>query len=148
MSGRLLTIGYQGTTLAGFVAALRAHGVEVLVDARDVPWSRKPGFSKPSLAPAIEKAGFVYVHLQALGNPAEGRDVARAGRRDEFERVMKTRLDSPDGQDALAEAASLATTRGPICLLCLERDPVCCHRAFVAARLKRRTRLAVRDLFP
>lgn len=145
-SPALFTIGYEGATLDTLIAALAQAGVRTLVDVRDRPYSRKPGFSKPSLSAAMERAGVRYVHLGALGTPAEGRDAARAGRHDVFKRIMKTRLDAAEGQGGLAQAATLAKSQGPICLLCLERDPADCHRSLVADRLKRRTRLPVRHL--
>ncbi|RED22401.1 uncharacterized protein DUF488 [Rhodopseudomonas thermotolerans] len=37
------TIGYEGTDIDRFVATLKAVGVEVLVDVRALPLSRKKG---------------------------------------------------------------------------------------------------------
>ncbi|MBX9699518.1 MAG: DUF488 domain-containing protein, partial [Acetobacteraceae bacterium] len=76
----LLTIGYEAGTQAGLVAALRAAGATVLADVRAIANSRKPGFSKRSLAAALEEAGIAYWHIPALGTPAAGREAARAGR--------------------------------------------------------------------
>ena len=142
----VFTIGYEGATLDTLTAALTSAGVKTLIDVRDRPYSRKPGFSKPSLSTAMERAGLRYVHLGALGTPPEGREAAHAGRRDVFHRIMKARLDATEGQGSLAQAAALAKSQGPICLLCLERDPAACHRSLIADRLMRRTRLPVRHL--
>ncbi len=65
----LLTIGYEGTTLANVLAALRAARTELLIDVRAVASSRKPGFSKNLLAGSLADAGIGYLHLQALGTP-------------------------------------------------------------------------------
>src|SRR4028119_55833 len=78
---RIFTIGYEGATQAELVAALRAAGVERVIDVRAVPLSRKPGFSKNVLAAGLAEAGIGYVHLKALGTPPEGRGGARPGRR-------------------------------------------------------------------
>jgi len=84
MTGRTLyTIGYEKALLKDVVATLAAAGVTTLIDVRDRPISRRPGFSKRQLAAAIEVAGMRYVHLQALGTPPEGR---LAGRRREWDR--------------------------------------------------------------
>src|SRR5579863_6700898 len=70
----LSTIGYEKARLADFIAALRAAGIAAVLDVRDRPISRRPGFSKRQLAAAIEAAGMRYVHLAALGTPPEGRE--------------------------------------------------------------------------
>jgi len=43
---QILTIGYEGTTLADFLATLKAAGVQSLLDIRELPNSRRKGFSK------------------------------------------------------------------------------------------------------
>ena len=50
----LLTIGYEGCTIAGVLAELRAARVGLLIDVRAVPQSRKPGFSKRQLAAGLD----------------------------------------------------------------------------------------------
>jgi len=47
---RVFTIGYEQTTVAELIAALKAAGVERVVDVRALPLSRRPGFSKTALA--------------------------------------------------------------------------------------------------
>ena len=76
----LFTIGYEGTTVGEFLSALQNAGVERVIDIRAVPNSRRPGFSKTPLRNALAEAGIDYVHLRALGTPADGRAAARAGR--------------------------------------------------------------------
>src|SRR6202043_2851868 len=88
----LFTIGYEKTRLPDVLAALAGAGGPVLIDLRDRPISRRPGFSKRQLAAAVEEAGRRYVHLQALGTPPEGRE---AGRRRDWERfcdIVERRL--------------------------------------------------------
>ena len=70
---RIFTIGYEGTTVPEFIAALKQAGVERVIDVRALPLSRRPGFSKSGLKAALEEAGIEYVHLKALGTPADGR---------------------------------------------------------------------------
>ena len=78
----IFTIGYEATTMAEFLAALNEAGVERVIDVRALPLSRRPGFSKSPLRAALAEAGIDYVHLKALGTPADGRSAARAaGRR-------------------------------------------------------------------
>ena len=49
----LATIGYQPATVAGFLEALRAARIELLVDVRAVASSRRPGFAKSRLAATL-----------------------------------------------------------------------------------------------
>lgn len=124
----LFTIGYQGATIAAFIATLTQAGVKTLVDVRAVPASRKPGFSKKGLAAALAERGIAYRHLQRLGTPAEGRNAARAG---DHARMRYIYLEHLDAADAQAEMAMLVdqARESPSALLCFERQPADCHRS-------------------
>lgn len=63
---RIFTIGYEGSTVGEFLAALRKAGIERVIDVRALPLSRRPGFSKTPLRNALAEAGVEYVHLKAL----------------------------------------------------------------------------------
>ena len=76
---KIFTIGYEATTMADFLAALKAAGVERVIDVRALPLSRRPGFSKSSLAASLREVEIDYVHLKALGTPKRGRDAAKKG---------------------------------------------------------------------
>lgn len=130
MSTRIFTIGYEGATQPDFIAALQGAGVEQVIDVRAVPLSRKPGFSKNVLAAGLKEAGIAYVHLKALGTPAEGREAARKGDRATLERVYAGQLARPDAQAEAATMRELAAER-PSVLLCFERDPGICHRTLL-----------------
>jgi hypothetical protein len=54
-------------------------GVERLVDVRELPLSRRRGFSKTALGDALRHAGIEYVHVRALGNPKPNRERYWAG---------------------------------------------------------------------
>ena len=128
MTGRrIFTIGYEGATQPELIAALQKAGVEQIIDVRAVPLSRKPGFSKNILATGLEEAGIDYVHLKALGTPAEGREAARKGRFAEMERIYAEQLDTPEAAAQSAQMIALAEEK-PSALLCFERDPSHCHR--------------------
>ena len=124
---RIFTIGYEGATQPELIAALQAAGVERVIDVRAVPMSRKPGFSKNVLAAGLREAGIDYVHLKALGTPAEGREAARKGRFAEMERIYAAQLETPEAAVQSAQMIALAEDR-PSALLCFERDPAHCHR--------------------
>jgi len=127
---RIFTIGYEGTTMDEFLAALKAAGVERLIDVRALPLSRRPGFSKSPLRAALEEAGIEYVHLKALGTPAEGRSAARAGRHADLERIYAGQLELPEAIVQGAQMIELAEEK-PSALLCFEREPAHCHRTLL-----------------
>ena len=145
MPKTLFTIGYEKARLADVVAALAAAGVATLIDVRDRPISRRPGFSKRQLAAAVEAAGIGYLHLQALGTPPEGRLANRTRDWDRFWGIVDTRLASGEAELALQQAAAVAT-QGASCLLCYEADWRCCHRRRVGEILAERYGFAVRHL--
>ena len=127
---RIFTIGYESTTMDEFLAALKGAGVERLIDVRALPLSRRPGFSKSPLRAALEEVGIEYVHLKALGTPAEGRSAARAGRRAELERVYAGQLELPEAVVQAAQMIELAVQKRSA-LLCFEREPAHCHRTLL-----------------
>jgi uncharacterized protein (DUF488 family) len=124
---RIFTIGYEGATQYEVIAALQHANIELVIDVRAVPLSRKPGFSKNVLAAGLREAGIGYVHLKALGTPPAGREAARKGRWAEMNLIYAEQLETPE---AGAEAARMIALAGekPSALLCFERDPAHCHR--------------------
>jgi len=141
----LYTIGYEKARLADVVAALSAAGVAALIDVRDRPISRRPGFSKRQLAATLEEAGIDYVGLRALGTPPEGRMAGRARQWERFWRIVEDKLATPEAELALQQAAETAR-RTPACLLCYEADWRLCHRRRVAEILAERHGFTVQHL--
>ena len=127
---RIFSIGYEGATVAEFLAALTRAGVGRVIDVRALPLSRRPGFSKSPLRAALVEAGIDYVHLKALGTPAEGRAAARAGRHQDMARIYAGQLELPEAMVQAAQMLELAAER-PSALLCMEREPAECHRTLL-----------------
>lgn len=149
MSGTLYTIGYEKARLADVLTALAAVPVGSLIDVRDWPTSRRPGFSKRPLAVAVAAAGIRYAHLRALGTPPEGRLANRRRDWPSFWQIVEARLAGAEAQGALGEAAAIARA-APTCLLCYcyEADWRLCHRRRVAEILAEQHGFAIRHLRP
>lgn len=141
----LFTIGYEGAEFADFLATLRTAAIDIVIDIRDVPISRKSGFSKRELADRLNTAGISYVHLKELGDPKAGREAARQGNIGEFEMIFNRHMEAPRSQEALSIAAKIASV-STACLLCFERDHARCHRSIVAAAISGRDGLRVRHI--
>lgn len=142
---QLATIGYEGASLADFIATLITAGVERVVDVREIAQSRRPGFSKNALRSALNEAGIDYHHIRQLGDPKPGRDAARAGKIDLFRTIFSSHLELPASKDALMEAVSLAEEKNSV-LVCFERDPKHCHRTIVAQRMAAVSSLKITNL--
>jgi uncharacterized protein (DUF488 family) len=146
MSGKtLFTIGYEKALLKDVLATLSTAGVATLLDVRDRPISRRPGFSKRQLAAAIEDAGMHYIHLRALGTPPEGRLANRRRQWERFWGIVEEKLGRPEAELDLYEAAEIAEAM-PSCLLCYEADWQVCHRRRIAEILTERRGFDVRHL--
>jgi uncharacterized protein (DUF488 family) len=144
----IATIGYEGATVATFQQALRDAQIDLLVDVRALASSRRPGFAKTRLAANAKEAGAEYLHLRALGTPADGRAAARAGHHDEMHRIFRQQLATPAAQEQLALVADLVRQGRRVCLLCFEAKPEHCHRSIVAAALADMLPAEVVNLYP
>jgi uncharacterized protein (DUF488 family) len=131
------TTGYeQHLQPESLIESLRRAGVERVVDVRELPLSRRRGFSKTALGEALEEAGIRYEHERPLGNPRALRELYRSGRAKEGARRYREHLLGPTRESLAALAQSLA---GPVtCLLCLEAEPERCHRALIVEALEER----------
>lgn len=127
---KIYTIGYEAVTMAEFVAALQAASVRRVIDVRALPLSRRPGFSKSSLAAELATHDIDYVHLKALGTPKRGRDAAKKGDVATLRAVYDEQLELPEAQAQAAIMLDLAAEM-PSALLCFEREPAHCHRTLL-----------------
>lgn len=130
----LLTIGYAGRELEGFLETLAQADVTDLVDVRYTAISHKKGFSKTALGNAVSNAGMRYHHLRSVGVPKDLRKQLQTaeGFAAFGQRYLKV-LD--DRTTELAEIVALARA-GRCCLLCVEPEVARCHRGLLAQRLE------------
>jgi uncharacterized protein (DUF488 family) len=129
----IMTIGYEGLKRADFFGMLERCGVTMLVDVRELPISRKRGFSKSALKADIENLGLQYEHIGELGCPRETRhayrddgDWERYTRR--FKQYLETQFEALNRLKGWVE-------RNVCCLMCFEEDYNFCHRSFVADKV-------------
>ncbi|MDD2878107.1 MAG: DUF488 domain-containing protein [Acidiphilium sp.] len=141
----LSTIGYEKCGFPDFLTCLQTADIGLVIDVRDLPLSRRAGFSKRQLGAGLEAAGIRYVHLRALGTPPDGREANRRRQWERFWAIVEERLDTPEAELALHEAADLAR-QTPACLLCYEAEPCICHRRRIAEILAARHGFAIRHL--
>jgi hypothetical protein len=121
----LYTLGHSNHGLDSFLGLLGQHGVDVLVDVRTVPHSRRhPQFRKRDLEAACAQAGIAYRWRgERLGGI----------KRDSACRTFEEAAGRPGFQAALAELVALARARVPA-VMCAEKDPMACHRTALVCR--------------
>jgi uncharacterized protein (DUF488 family) len=143
---KISTTGYeQHRTPDSLVTALAAAGVRRLVDVRELPLSRRRGFSKTKLGDVLCEAGIAYEHVRPLGNPKPLRDLYRSGRQPEGEAgyLAHVRNGSAWAVDDLAGRLD----EEHVCVMCFEADHRTCHRTLLVAELvQRRPGLRVQHL--
>lgn len=126
----LFTFGYEGLTIEAFIERLREARVELIADVRELPLSRKRGFSKNGFRERLAAAGIRYQHFPVLGCPKPIRDQYRA----DSDWAAYTRgflLHLRSVERDVRSLAEIAQDQR-VCLVCYEADHEACHRTYVA----------------
>ena len=128
------TVGYEGRGIEDFVEELVGSDIEVLVDVREIPASRKPGFSKSRLSERVAGEGIEYIHIRSLGSPRESRKKLRAG--GDFESFSREYADHLEcNMEEVESLLDLILSGRRAALMCFEKDHTQCHRTILAQEL-------------
>jgi uncharacterized protein (DUF488 family) len=128
---KLLTTGYAGHDPESFVLKLKEHKVEVVVDVRQNPVSRKKGFSRSRLSEFLTDHGLEYLHVREFGVPTDLRNRLRSGKCDLSDYLSDFR-DYLAGQENALDQLYILAIRKRCCLICVEHLSDECHRSVVA----------------
>ncbi|MBK1697018.1 DUF488 domain-containing protein [Rhodovibrio salinarum] len=121
----LYTLGHSNHESATVLGLLRQHGVDLLVDVRTVPYSKRhPQFRKHALESACREAGIDY---RWRGEQLGGI------KRDSACRTFDEAAGRPGFVEALGELVTLARAQVPA-LMCAEKEPMACHRTALVCR--------------
>jgi hypothetical protein len=133
----ICTIGYESSSLEGYLNRLLQAGVTLLCDVRRNPFSRKYGFSKRSLAKDCEGLGIRYEHLPELGIDSDERQELHT--QTDYDALFATyeRQCLPRQTEALKTIGAWVQGGYRVALTCFERLPEQCHRHCVAEALAR-----------
>jgi uncharacterized protein (DUF488 family) len=133
---KLFTIGHSNRSYAELVEALRAHGVETLVDIRHFPRSRaNPQFNADVLANRLPRDGIAFVEERELGGRRGTSKTARPGRNAGWQvRAFKNYADYAETREfQRAFRRLLSRARKQTCaIMCAEVLWWRCHRRIVA----------------
>lgn len=142
----LYTIGHSDLAIEDFLAMLREHGVEHVVDVRSAPYSRHvPQYNRDELAAALEREGLRYTFEGASlgGRPTDPSCYRKRripqGEADYLEEVdYAAVMAKPWFVEGIRRLMDLAA-REPTAILCSELDPLACHRHHLIAAYLERT---------
>ena len=133
----IFTIGHSTRTLEEFIDLLQKNEIELLIDVRSFPGSRKfPQFNKESLEKTLPAAGVEYQHVKELGGrrPVQKGSQNTVWRNKAFQGYadyMETE-DFRNGMERLIELAKLNRTA----IMCSEAVWWRCHRSMISDHLK------------
>jgi uncharacterized protein (DUF488 family) len=132
----IFTIGHSTRPLEEFIALLKAHGVQRVIDIRSIPRSRhNPQFNRETLGPSLRKARIAYVYLKKLGGLRHAKpDSMNFGWHNASFRGFADYMQTLEFEEGLERAMKLAATK-PSALMCAEAVPWRCHRSLVADAL-------------
>ena len=126
------TIGHSNHAVELWLALLRQHRVEVVVDTRSSPFSKYvPQFDRELMQRSLEEAGIRYLYRGAVwgGRPANPAYYDAKGR------VLYSQL----REDAHFQAAIARLENGMerfrVALVCGEENPAHCHRRLLIGRV-------------
>lgn len=144
----VLTAGYTGVSVDRLIEALMENGVQRVVDVRELPLSRRAGFSKKGLAARLAVDSIGYTHLRPLGSPRDARKRFHSDRDwPAFATAVNDHLTTTAAVEALDRLAALVTSER-CCLLCTCPDSDRCHRSLVADALEEVKPVEVMHLRP
>jgi uncharacterized protein (DUF488 family) len=131
------TIGHSTRTLDEFLVILKSFGIEVLIDIRTFPGSRRyPHFNKESLSNSLAENGVSYRHMLPLGGRRKplADSVNTSWRHSSF-RGYADHMQSKEFIDAIQEVQNIAQHKRVV-YMCSEAMWWKCHRSLVSDYLK------------
>lgn len=133
---QILTVGHSTREPGELEELLRGHAVELLVDVRAHPGSRRmPHFAAAPLERTLAEAGIGYLHLPELGGRRRpARDSPNGAWRNDQFRGYADHVASDEFARGLDRVSTLAGDRRT-CLMCAEAAWWRCHRRLTADAL-------------
>ena len=134
---KIWTIGDSTHPLAECLSWLKAYGIELLVDVRRYPGSRRhPQFNQDALQHALPQNDLKYQHFEALGGRRKARpdSVNFIWRHPSF-RGYADYMETKEFHAAITDLENLAT-HSKVAIMCSEAVWWSCHRAMISDFLK------------
>jgi uncharacterized protein (DUF488 family) len=131
------TVGHSTRGAEEFGQILLAHQVQVLVDVRSFPGSRRfPQFNTTALAESLASIGINYKHEPRLGGRRKPRaDSHNSAWRNSSFRAYADHMESDEFRAGVEELLELATD-ARVAVMCAEALWWRCHRSLISDYLK------------
>lgn len=132
----ILTIGHSTRGLDEFLRLLTSHNVDLVVDVRTVPRSRRnPQFNRETLPEALRSTGIEYLHLPGLGGLRHTKkDSPNTGWRNDSFRGFADYMATAEFGTSIDRLVDLAREKRTA-MMCAEALPWRCHRSLIADAL-------------
>jgi uncharacterized protein (DUF488 family) len=132
----VFTIGHSTRSLQEFIDLILRYRIEVVVDVRSVPRSRRnPQFNRETLPEALRTAGIGYEHAARLGGFRRASSVSlNAGWRNASFRGYADYMQTATFVTTLESVIERARSER-LALMCAEALPWRCHRSLIADAL-------------
>jgi len=147
MGVTVFTIGHSTHPIDEFLAILKAHKIEQVVDVRTIPKSRhNPQFTREALERSLPRHQIAYQHMPGLGGLRHPRkDSINLGWKNASFRGYADYMQTPEFQENLKRLIELGKPRRTA-IMCAEAVPWRCHRSLIGDALLAR-RIKVEDIF-
>ncbi len=131
------TIGHSTRSADAFVQILKVHEIEILVDVRSFPGSRRyPQFNRTSLFESLTDCGIKYIHAPALGGRRSPRpDSHNTAWQNASFRAYADHMETEEFRKGVAELLEVSS-QGRTAIMCAESLWWRCHRSLIADYLK------------
>lgn len=128
----IYTIGHSSYTQEHFLKLLRCYEINCIVDVRSTPYSKYVSqFNKKEIKKFLNQNGIYYIFLgKELGARREEKSLYTNEGYLDFEETSKTLL-FLNGIERVKTGIEMGYK---IALMCLEKDPIECHRNILVAR--------------
>ena len=124
MALKIYTLGTSNRSIEEFLEILREYQIKMVIDVRRWPTSKWfPHFKKENLEKILTENNFQYLHFEKLGGYRIGG----------YQNYLKTK----EFKEALKELIKIGKNK-TVVIICAERLPWKCHRAYIARALERK----------
>lgn len=127
-SEELFTIGYEGISIDGYLNRLIEKDIQLVIDVRKNPVSRKYGFSRRNLKKNLARVDISYAHEPDVGVASHLRQSIQAPQ--DYDRLFEhyARAILPEKKSVLDRIVEAIKIHKRVALTCFEADPQMCHR--------------------
>ena len=124
MSFKIFTLGTSNRKIEEFLEILKEYQIKIVIDVRRWPTSKYfEHFKKENLEKILTENNIQYLHFEKLGGYRSGG----------YQNYLKTK----EFKEALKDLIKIAKNK-TVVIICAERLPWKCHRAYIARLLKKR----------